>query len=272
MRILQSLAALALLTSAVVCGCDNGNSSVSSVPDGEKKGRIIIPLPKNSVQDARSIELGTAQAYTNFYEAVFINDNATLSVTAGAGVEQIEANVVEGVYTILLAAGYKSGLTAPLLLGSGYVQGQAINDGENIVEITLKTIAVDIIAPAEVVQNKIFTMQIDVDTKNPLITLTTLPLSFNPTAAGVRTERTDFSNNGTVYTWMYEVGAPSTTGSIKVFIAHSFSIVSKSNWYIGYYNANNNHFSEVKDNYQKTITIIADDNLPKVNLVIGWET
>ncbi|MDR0784784.1 MAG: hypothetical protein LBE74_02730 [Treponema sp.] len=271
MKILRLLttAALAVLISTVVYGCDDGNSPASPAPVGEKQGRVIIPLPKNPAQNARSVEFETVQTYTNFYEAIFTKDDVSLSVTAEEGAEQIEINIAEGVYTILLAAGCKSGLATPLLLASGYVEGRAINAGENIVEITLKLIAVDITAPEEVVQDQTFDMQVDVDTKNPFVKLTSLPLSFNP--VGSKIDSTDFSNNGDVYTWKYEITAPSTTGNITAFIAHSFNIVPKSSWYIGYYNATNTHFKDVKDNYKKTITVAADGDLPKVNLVIKWE-
>ncbi|MDR1466141.1 MAG: hypothetical protein LBI40_00755 [Treponema sp.] len=271
MKVLLSIAALAVLTSTVFCGCDDGNSPVSTAPAVENLGRVIIPLPKNHAENIRSVDIETAQTYTNFYEAVFIKDNETLSTTAEAGAGQIEISVAKGVYTILLAAGCKaSGLATPLLLASGYVEGQNIDDGENVVKITLKPIAVDIIVDAEVAQGAAFDVRVDIDTKNPFITLAALPLCFN--SATNKISSVDFSTSGNVYTWEYEPTAPSTTGEITVFIAHSVDIFPKSSWYIGYYNttASNTNFKEVRNHYRKIISVIANGDLPKVNLVIEW--
>jgi hypothetical protein len=271
MKIFQliSTAALVVMISAVVCGCDDGNSSASTAPADTKRGRVIIPLPQNNASNARSVDLETAQTHTNFYEAVFIKDNVTQSAVAGEGAEQIEINIAEGVYTILLAAGCKSTLTTPLLLASGYVEGKSITTGDNVVEITLKPIAVEITAPAEVVQDKVFDVQVDIDTKNPYITLTTLPLYLNTTNNTITSS--DFTNSGNTYTWTYEVNAPSAIGNNVVFISQTVNVIPKSSWYIGYYASSTSHFKSIRDYYKKTVSVIVDDNLPKVNIVIGWE-
>jgi hypothetical protein len=257
------------MISAVVCGCDDGNSSGSPARADEKQGRVIIPLPKNRANDARGVDLETARTHTNFYEAVFIKDNVTQSVTAGEGADQIEINIAEGVYTILLAAGSKGTITNPLLLASGYVEGQSITAGDNVVEVTLKPIAVEITAPAEVVQDKTFDVRVDIDTKNPYITLTTLPLCFNTTNTKITSS--DFTNSGNTYTWNYEVNAPSAVGDNVVFISQLFNVIPKSSWYIGYYASSSSHFENIRDHYKKTVSVIVDDNLPKVNIVVGWE-
>jgi hypothetical protein len=271
MRILQLLAtaALAVMVSVIVCGCDTGNScSVSSAQTDEKRGHVIIPLPRNHTNNERSVNLETAQTYTNYYEAVFIKDKVTQSATAGEGAEQIEITIAEGVYTILLAAGCKSTLTNPLLLASGYVEGKSITAGDNIVEITLRPIAVEITAPAEVVQNQTFDVRVDIDTKNPYVTLATLPLYFN--TLNTKINSSDFTNSGNNYTWTYEVDAPPAIGANVVFISQTFNAIPKSSWYIGYYAASTSHFENIRDYYRKTVSVIQADDLPKVNIVVKW--
>jgi hypothetical protein len=272
MRIVQllSTAALALMISAALCGCDTGNScSVSLAHVDEKQGRVIIPLPGSHANNARSVDLETARTYTNCYEVVFIKDNVAQSATAGEGAEQIEINIAEGVYTILLAAGRKSTLVTPLLLASGYIEGKSITAGDNVVEITLKPIAVEITAPAEVVQGKTFDVRVDIDTKNPYVTLATLPLCFN--TSNNKFNSSDFTNSGNTYTWTYEVNAPLATGDNVVFISQAFNALPKSSWYIGYYTSSAAHFENIRDYYKKTVSVIPEDNLPKVNIVVEWE-
>jgi hypothetical protein len=225
-------------------------------------------LPKNHTNNARSVNLETARIYTNYYEVVFIKDNVTQSAVAGEGAEQIEINIAEGVYTILLAAGCKSTLVAPLLLASGYVEGVSITAGDNVVEITLRPIAVEITAPAEVIQNKTFAVRVDIDTKNPYITLATLPLCFN--TSNNRINSSDFTNSGNNYTWTYEVNAPPTIGANVVFISQTFNAIPKSSWYIGYYTSSASHFENIRDYYRKTVSVVQEDDLPKVNIVVEW--
>jgi hypothetical protein len=272
MRILQvlSTAALAVMVSVIVCGCDTGNScSVSPAQTGEKRGHVIILLPGNHTDNARSVSLETAQTYTNYYEVVFIQDNVTQSATAGEGAEQIELDIAEGVYTILLAAGCKSTLAAPLLLASGYVEEKSIIAGDNVVEITLRPIAVEITAPAEVVQNETFEVRVAIDTKNPYVTLATLPLYFNTLTPKINSS--DFTNSGNNYTWTYAVDAPPAIGANVVFISQTFNALPKSSWYIGYYASSTSHFENIRDHYRKTVSVVQADDLPKVNIVVKWE-
>ncbi|MDR0644726.1 MAG: hypothetical protein LBG05_07440 [Treponema sp.] len=274
MKILRLLltAALAVLISTAICGCDDGNSSVSPVPAGENLGRVIIPLPKNYAGNARSVGLESAQNYTNFYEALFIKDDVTLSVTAEEGVDQIEINIAEGVYTILLIAGCKSSLATPLILASGYVEGQDIHVGENVITITLKPIDVDITAPDSVTQNESFEVKIEVDTRNPLIDLTTFSLPLYLDSLSTKFDSVDIVKNENFYTWTYTVTAPQSIpkNGMMLYISSSVKLLGEKTWYLGYYIDSGTNFKGIKDFYKKIIPVTADTNLPKVSLVIEW--
>jgi hypothetical protein len=274
MLLILSIIVSGVLTGTVIFGCAGAGAQVSIdaqvQAESDERARVVILLPESRVEGVRSVDIETAQTHVNFYEAVFIKGDTALSATAGEGEGSIEINLVEGVYTILLAAGYKSSLATPLLLASGYLEGQTVGAGENVIRMTLKTIAVDITAADSVVQNETFEVRIDIDVKNPFITLAALPLCLN--ASSNKIGGVDLGINGNVHTWKYEVGAPATMGDLTVFIAHSFKVFGKSDWYIGYYNASasNNNFKEVRDFYKKTISVIANGGLPKVSLVVEW--
>jgi hypothetical protein len=112
-------------------------------------------------------------------------------------------------------------------------------------------------------------VRVDIDTKNPYVTLATLPLCFNTLTPKINSS--DFTNSGNNYTWTYEVTAPLTVGVNVVFISQTFNAIPKSSWYIGYYAASASHFENIKDYYKKTVSVVQADNLPKVNIVVEWE-
>jgi len=134
--------------------------------------RVLIPLP--GVPGGRSLGLDTAREYTNYFEVFFRGAGTpptfhSASATLAQG--SIETEVPAGTYDILLFAGHRPGNGQPLLLASSYVLNRGIVLGQvNRVEMELGTFDVGLAAPASVLPSAGFTVTVDIDTRNPLIT------------------------------------------------------------------------------------------------------
>ena len=135
--------------------------------------RVVISLP--DAPDGRSLGLATVRAYTNYFQVFFRGTGVPATFhSASATLEQgrIETDVPAGTYDILLLAGHRRGNgSAPLLLASSYVLGREIVFGQvNRIYMRLATFDVSISAPGNVAPLANFSVAVEVDTGNPLVT------------------------------------------------------------------------------------------------------
>jgi len=173
-------AMLICLMVSVTVSCEFGiikNDSADNENEIDTTGlaKVRIPLPKTS--SARTVMPEDAKSYTNFFEIAFRNKEKNTYFSASASIEQgyIEATIPPGTYDVLLLAGNRHSPfyleeNLLLLLASSYIQDVFISlEDINIINLPLKVLDVDIIAPKKAVIGDDVELLFIVDTKNPLI-------------------------------------------------------------------------------------------------------
>jgi hypothetical protein len=178
--------------------------------------RVIIPLPNGN--QARSVGLSNVKTYTDYFEVVFRNNSTSTLYFATASLSDgyIEISIPDGNYDILLFGGDKDYYLnySPLLLASSYAQNINITlDETNMVDMPLETFDVDITLPSKVIVGNNYSINIRIETKNPLINSfwnggLMSDQYYNGGDVDVSIDNGDFTKNGNVYTFTKLFSAP----------------------------------------------------------------
>lgn len=163
-----------LVVAVLLLGCEDIIKNSGNTEIDNELTKVVIRLPE--VPSSRSVGLVNAKDYTNYFEAFFRkDDNGTqiyYQASALATEEEIVVNIPIGTYDILLLAGYKhdSNPTFPLLLASSYVVNKnIILEQINEINMSLNTTDITITTPNNVFIADTFDIEIEINTKNPLI-------------------------------------------------------------------------------------------------------
>jgi len=240
--ILTFLATFALVF--LSCNNDTIENSITRTSNENNQdqtglAKVRIPLPQAS--NARNISLEDAKTYTNFFEVIFRNkaNNAYFFAKASINQGYIEASIPPGTYDILLLAGNNSGKTVVALnlyslLASGYVLDAVIDvSKDNIINLTLDTIDIELIAPSKVLIGDDVDIKIIINTKNPLIN--------NSSNTGFAADFIDYHSSNPysgrigIHFWFGTVGGSTGTsvGSFKNNV-HTYSFLWTKNVFSNY--------------------------------------
>ena len=215
---------------------------------------------------------GTDYIYTNYYSAYAYSDNGA-----------IEVSIPVGNYDILLFAGYKYSSNTPILLASSYVLNRDIVLNQtNVIDMILETFDVDIYAPSSVSVATQFNISVEINTKNPLINLSSNRFSLYYSIGDNYYNREGYFNkiNNNLYRVTYSLTAPLqvTTGKILLDDSPSFNIIRPFNdndnistyWFITSYSGPSSVDSYF--NYlRKSINFILNSaDIPSVDVNIFW--
>lgn len=204
----------------------NCSISVGDLVNDEKEpeitgmAKVFIPLPETS--NARAIILEDAKKYTDFFEVSFLNKITNTIFSASATIDEgyIEAIIPPGTYDILLFAGARMIDEADgewmHLLASSYAIDVVISLEEtNIINLVLSLIDLDIVVPSKVIISKEFTVDITVNTKNPLIETTYASMYYRPNSLTDQDEEyidLEYVKDGNIYAYSVSLSAPPTAG------------------------------------------------------------
>jgi hypothetical protein len=254
---------LGLVLVICISGCSNitGNNEASKEETG--LATVIIPLPKNN---NRAVGLTDAIAYTDFFEVAFKNVTTSNYYFANASIGDgfIEATIPEGSYDILLFAGDKGYYANydPLLLATSYAQNITISLlGTNEINMTLATFDISIEVPQKVVIGEEYSINVIIDTKNPLIVYNG-PGFFR--IEGDEVENNEYAGNENVYTSTKTFTAPLTIGNVPVdyydYIT-PFHTQALTTWFVAAAAHPN-----LGENFKKTIEFVEGASA-KINIV-----
>jgi hypothetical protein len=263
--------------------CSNPVDSNNYDKDDNDLTTVRIMLPSN--KEAR-IASSDAQSYTNYYEVIFrrLAGNGTYSYFSENAASEdiyIEIEVAAGNYDILLLAGihYNIGDGYNVLLASGYIENKIIiSDEINVIDIILKTIDFNVELPEEVETGNDFDIDIEINTKNPLVSIyfsridiTSIdePASFENILYDLNTVLKD----KTIYNYTCHALAPLSSGHGKVEVSfYYYPFHDRSYWYIKpYWNDPDPNYPEINEQCLKPITFFVKSSLPKIQINILWE-
>ena len=201
-------------------------------PENQNLARVVIPLPAKN--HSRSLIATDVIEHTDLFEIVLKNNTTNVIYSKSATFDDghIEIYVRDGNYDILLLAGDENYYLNynPLLLASAYVQGVDITlEGTNQINMPLSIFQVGINAPNRVIFGDDFSIDVVVDTKNPLLnvndffggTYLRLPFLFENTneldeKRDTKINVSEFTKNGNIYTYSLPLTAPSLSEIIVV--------------------------------------------------------
>ena len=157
------------------------DTTPTTVPNNPNKlTQVVIKLPKEitSSNESRAVGIIEAKNFTNYYEAVVakkVSGSYTSYYTGSANKNDTSIMITlesAGTYDILLLAGFKDGSSTPLLLASGSEVGKIITLGiVNEINMKLDTFDVGIKSPDSVYTSSAFNVVVEINTRNPLISL-----------------------------------------------------------------------------------------------------
>jgi len=281
-RILSFFVFLAIFS---IIGCSAIFDNTTNVPpnqnlDDPNLAKVVIPLPE--APNAKAVGLPNTMSNTNYYHVAFRNDNNGSPIyhqaTATASCGRIEISVPVGIYDILLLAGYQaeSGKT-PLLLASSYVLERSIILGNvNQINMTLATFDIDITAPSSVILAGQYNVEIEINTKNPLIDTPRVGalanLYLGVTQYPINFKIDSIENNVFKYINLQPLTAPivPSTGSIKFDTSYYYRPFN--NTHLNLWAYGNPNYPLFSPYFTKTINFIECQAMPEVEIIITWPT
>jgi hypothetical protein len=221
-----------------VFGCSNV-TNVGEIEGAEGLlAKVIIPLPTS--ENGRSVvPLASTQSLTNLYEVFFKRTDTETpnyyKASATSIENYVEIEVPVGTYNILIVAGYSSVGYGNYLLVSAYSQNEIIVLGENVVNMGLNPISYTLTSPASITIGEQFTVNVSIDTKNPLFTLTPNVIY---TGSGMSSAYVDVSPDPseTTKSRIYTVNAPVSSGNEIIYFFGGFApfnVETLGYWYFG---------------------------------------
>ena len=237
---------VALLLGIILVSCSNDLDSNGKEAGTSDLAKVIIPLPNHSSVTnnliARGVGLEDVKIYTNFFEVLFEDKTSGDTFSANATIDKgyIEATIPPGNYDILLFAGDKDYFSNydPLLLASSYSQDIMISLEEtNTINLILATFDIDITAPSKVIVGSDYTLNINIDTKNPLINgfgsggfASEIYYGGGPLDHPI--DGDSYLRDGNIFTYSVTFDAPLTTGT-KSYDFHGSIRIANSTWSYG---------------------------------------
>lgn len=251
----------------------NGCEGLAGMLTKNDKGlaNVIIALPK---ADSRSVGITATKTYTKYFEVAFKNKTNSQYFFANAMLPDgyIQATIPDGIYDILLFAGDKDYYSnySPLLLATSYATDVNITlDGPNVVNMPLATFDFDLTVSSKVIFGNNYTINITVDTKNPLITtFLNGGLQSDDYYSGgnvdIPIDGSTYTKNGTVFSYSHTLTAPLSDGS-KIFNFFGYIRMFSQNgtsWSYG-----TTAHPSLGSNYKGTVSFVAGAD---VGINITW--